>query len=184
MLSAKCLEMSVLFVQSNTTEAGIRQTLRNNSFPVVFDEADTDTQPEEARLQKIIDLMRQASSEGSAGIIKGTQSGEAMSFRIRSCFLLAAVNPKLKHSADISRITIMGLNNIPHSVQKEQFKKVLADIESTLTSSYCTSFRARSFSMIPVIRKNAEIFAGAVATIMDEQRAGDQLGALLAGCYR
>ena len=173
-----------LFVQSNTTEAGIRQTLRNNSFPVVFDEADTDTQPEEARLQKIIDLMRQASSEGSAGIIKGTQTGEAMSFRIRSCFLLAAVNPKLKHSADISRITIMGLNKIPHSVQKEQFKKVFADIVSTLTSSYCTSFRARSFSMIPVIRKNAEIFAGAVATIMDEQRAGDQLGALLAGCYR
>ena len=179
----KALGNISLFVQSNTTEAGIRQTLGNNAFPLVFDEAESENQNSQFRLQKIIDLMRQASSENSAGIIKGTQGGQATTYRIRSCFMLASVNVTIEQQADTSRVSILGLKKNIFNRRNTQFDKINSKVSEILTREYCAGLRARTISMIPVIRKNADVFSRSAAEVLGEQRAGDQLGALLAGAY-
>ena len=60
-----------LVVQSNTTEAGIRQRLGNNAFPVIFDEAEGSDKYARQRIQSVLELMRQASSETEGEILKG-----------------------------------------------------------------------------------------------------------------
>ena len=179
----KALGNISLFVQSNTTEAGIRQTLGNNAFPLVFDEAESENQNSQYRLQKIIDLMRQSSSENSSGIIKGTPGGQAMTYRIRSCFMLASVNVTIEQQADTSRVSVLGLKKNIFNVHQSHFDKINSMVSDVLTPEYCAGLRARTISMIPVIRKNADVFARAVAEVPGEQQAGDQLGALLAGAY-
>jgi putative DNA primase/helicase len=52
-----------------------------------------------------------------------------------------------------------------------------------MTEEYCSKVRSRAIKLVPVIRQNAKVFAKVVAEVLSNQRAGDQLGTLLAGCY-
>jgi putative DNA primase/helicase len=171
-----------LQAQSNSTEAGIRQALGINAFPVLFDEAEGEDTNARIRLQGIIDLMRQSSSETGAPIIKGTQGGRAMIFHIRSCFMLASIGPNVDHKADKSRISILSLIR-PHPKDTIDLFDNLKEEVKIITLQWCASFRARTLTLIPVILENALTFGRAIAQKFNDQRIGDQLGILLAGAY-
>ena len=69
---------SAEFYQSaETTEAGIRQHMGCDSVPVIFDEFEADNKAVQAKVERVLSLMRQASSETAGKIIKGTALGEA-----------------------------------------------------------------------------------------------------------
>ncbi len=173
---------SALAVQSKTSEAGIRQALGSDARPVIFDEAEREDQDAARRMQAVLDLARQSSSEGGAEIIKGSanQTG-ARRFRVRSCFLFSSINVGLEHQADENRITVLALAR--PRLTGSQFAQLEIDIADLLTPAFAAGLLARSVSLVPTIRANAETFARAVATHLGNRRAGDQLGALLAGAY-
>lgn len=172
---------AALIVNSNTTEAAIRQALGNNAFSVLHDEA-ADVVSQE-KIQGILELMRQASLEGSGEIMKGTQSGKAMRFRIRSCFCLAGVNIKLRQQADISRVSILTLTKHKIEERENRFNEIRKVTSDLLSKEWCAGLRARSIKMIPIIRKNADTFAQAFSELYSERRMGDQVGTLLSGAY-
>lgn len=169
-----------LSVQSATTEAGLRQTLRHDARPVLFDEIEGADQRAQIRIQNILELARQASSETGSRIVKGTATGEAVAFTIRSCFAFSSIGVFATSRPDETRITVLG---ITADGDRERFKTLSGMIADTLTDEYVQRFTARSIKMIPVIRANARIFSSAVAATLGSQRAGDQIGALLAGAY-
>lgn len=171
-----------LQAQSNSTEAGIRQALGINAYPVLFDEAEGEDAKARDRLQGIIDLMRQSSSETGAPIIKGTQGGRAMVFHIRSCFMLASIGVNVSHKADKSRISILSLVR-PHPKDAIDIFDNIKDSAKIITPQWCSSLRSRTLSMIPVILENALTFGRTIAMKFNDQRIGDQLGILLAGAY-
>lgn len=172
-----------LSVQSNTTEAGIRQMLGINAFPVIFDEAEGEDIQARKRLQSIIELMRQASSEGGAPIIKGGQSGHAIEFRVRSCFALSSIGVNISQKADASRITVLSLKR-PIAVDRvDLFDELKADLFKLITPEFPARLRSRTLKLIPVILSNTAIFSRAVAERFTDQRIGDQFGALLAGAW-
>ncbi|MFC1551533.1 hypothetical protein ACFL6P_03095 [Candidatus Latescibacterota bacterium] len=173
-----------IFVLSNTTEAGIRQRLGNDAFPVIFDEAETENQHSQRRMDHVFELIRQSSSSAGGSILKGSQDGKGMSFKIRSCFCLASIGVSLQQRSDQSRISVLGLTrHHPNDVQ-DYFDELNHVIYRHLTSEWQAGMRARSIKMIPVIRKNISIFSQAVASVFGgNMRAGDQLGTLLAGAY-
>jgi putative DNA primase/helicase len=177
-----------LNVQSKTTEAGLRQMLGSDARPVLFDEAEAEMMPDKTRMQGNIDLVRQSSSEGGAEIIKGTQNQSgAKKYRIRSMFLFSSINVSLDHMADESRITIFDLYNPgPHELERdrERWLELMALMAETVADSiWCAGMVARSVWLMPTTRKNAQTFKLAVIERMGNARAGDQLGALLAGAY-
>lgn len=173
---------SALMVQGSTTEAGIRQKLKQDARPIVFDEAESEDHKSQSRMQTIIELARQSSSDSSAEIIKGTVSGQGMAFRMRSMFLLGSVNVALNQAADQSRFTVISLAS-PSKTAEEvaRFDAFSKRVDNTLTHELCASIRARAYTLMPVIRANAKTFSRAVAELLGSQRIGDQVGTLIAG---
>lgn len=175
---------SAMMVQGSTTEAGIRQKLRQDARPIVFDEAESEDHRSQNRMQTVIELARQSSSDSTAEIIKGTVTGHGMSFRMRSMFLLGSVNVSLSQAADESRFSVLSLaspDKTPAEIERfDRFSKL---VDNTLTDAACASIRARAYRLMPVIRANAVTFARAVAEHIGSQRIGDQVGTLIAGSY-
>jgi len=183
------LGQSVLVVQGSTTEAGIRQSLRQDARPVMFDEAESEDAAAQRRMKGVIELARQSSSDSSAEIAKGTVGGSGMSFRARSMFLMGSINVSLSSAADETRFSVLSLDppkRTPEGIA--EFKALQREVVSTLTPERCAAIRARSYDLIPVIRQNADTMAQAVAERLGSQRIGDQVGTLLAGaiamCHR
>lgn len=177
------LGKGVLFASSNSTESGVRQFLKNDANPVIFDEMETEDKYSFMRVQKIIELARLSSSNKSANIIKGSAGGNAMLYMIRSCFLFSSINPKIIQQADESRIKILKLIKRPSFVNNHLFKKLSDLVFSTLTDDYCMKLRSRIINMIPTIRENVKIFTKVMEKELQSKRLGDQYGAMMAGAF-
>jgi putative DNA primase/helicase len=173
---------SAMMVQGSTTEAGIRQKLKSDSRPIVFDEAESEDHRSQNRMQTVIELARQSSSDSTAEIIKGTVNGNGMAFRMRSMFLMGSVNVSLSQAADESRFSVLTLASPEKTIEdKERFDSFSKRVDNTLTQDACAAIRARAYLMMPVIRINAKTFARAIAEVLGSQRLGDQVGTLIAG---
>src|SRR5690606_21380400 len=92
-----------------TTEPGIRQTLKANAIPVWFDEAETDDSRSSDRISGVVELFRQASSENSAAVRKGTSHGNSISFNVKFSGIVSAIRPNLEHAQDRNRFALLDL---------------------------------------------------------------------------
>ncbi len=179
---SKVLGNFQLPVSSSTTAPGIIQGLRNNAFPVLFDEAVTNQIFHRERMIKILDVMRQASSQTGQVILKGTSCGNPIEYRIRSSFAFASVLAAIEEKADESRISVLSLIKEPPMIGKARYNKLEKELAATLTNNYCSGFRARAIQSIPIIKPNIEPFSN-YFTELYGQRTGDQYGTLIA-CAR
>jgi len=177
--------MREMFVdaQSETTEAGIRQFLRADALPVVFDEAESEDKKSAERMQSVLNIMRASSTSDGGKIIKGSAGGAATQFNIRSCFAFASIGANLTQRSDISRITVLEIKPDMSADKREKWQSLLESYNEIITDEYVSSFQSRSVTMLPIILKNAKTFSNVAAAELDNQRTGDQLGALLAGAY-
>jgi len=180
-----CLGEFRLYVQGNTTEAGLRQTLKNDAMPILFDESEGEDQIAVKRIKAVLDLMKQASSDTGGNILKGTQTGRAMMFQIRSMFCMSSVGLSIADEAARGRISILELTIPNKSVieKREHFEALNKKIIEIVTDKYCADLRARTIKLIPVIRENIKVFNKAAANVFKKQRTADQYGTLLAGTY-
>lgn len=180
----KLLGDSGVSVQGETSEPGLRQLLKHDALPVVFDEAEGADRKSQERMQDVLALMRSTSSNDGGIIAKGNSGGGGVTYRIRSCFAFASIAIQVSQQSDRSRVTILALKNMKDSDEK---KKRWADLQrmyaENITDEFCNQLRARTISLLPVILKNAATFSAAAAAELGQQRAGDQIGALLAGAY-
>lgn len=178
MLGATCVS-----VQSETSEAGLRQVLKHDALPVVFDEAEGADKKAHERMQSVLGLMRASSAEDGGVMAKGTAGGTAKTFRIRSCFAFASIAVQLAQQSDRTRVTVLGLKKYTGADRDERWKELQRTYASIVRDEYVHGLLARTVSLLPVILRNSETFANAAAAELGAQRSGDQLGALLAGAY-
>jgi putative DNA primase/helicase len=165
-----------LVLQGKTTEAGIRGELGTDARPVLFDEAETQSDADRARMQQVIDLARQASSEHGAPIVKGTKEGGSRRYMIRASFMFASINAGLTQAADESRFVTLSLTG----GDPDQFQALKAAHAEAMVPNLCGRLLARGLAMAPTIRANADLLADAIARTGAGRRAGDLLGTLLA----
>lgn len=172
-----------LYVQGDTTEAGIRQALGYDARPILFDEAEGETERGKARIQSVMALMRQSSSDGGGLIMKGSTSGTVKVYCVRSCFAFSSIGVSIKQHSDATRVTVLELKKDEGPRAEENFAEICAATAGLLTPEWIAGLHARMVRLIPQVRANAETFARAVAARVGSRRAGDQMGALLAGAY-
>lgn len=172
---------SAVFVQGNTSEAGIRGQLGSDALPVLFDEAEAENQRSIPRMDGVLELARQASSESGAGIVKGTQSGGSITYMVRSMFCFSSIGVAAVKKADTSRISVLGLRKSDNAAQFEAVKKLWR--ETTANKAFCAKIRSRAIRNAKTTRYNADIFSSAAVTHTGDKRSADQIGALLAGAY-
>jgi putative DNA primase/helicase len=159
-----------------TTEAGMRQAIKADAVPVVFDEFEPDSPEAVQRVKSCLEFIRQASTD-SGHIVKGSTGGESMQFKARFCAAVSAIRTLLNTQADRTRFTLVELKMVHHATDKwDQVQRALA----AFTPEYADRYFARLLHMLPVIQKNMAAFSKAFAA-HHNQRLGQQYGPLLAG---
>jgi putative DNA primase/helicase len=174
----------------DTTEAGLRQRLRTDALPVLFDEFESEREKAAQKTQDVLSLVRQSSSDTGAEIIKGGANGKDDSYQIRSMFAFASISVNLSGDADESRLTVLSMKGSTEADRADEnfqnhwirFQRMITE---TLTEEYVHRLQARAIRMIPIIRQNIKSFSDAIAQSpkLGGRRLGDQVGTLLAGAY-
>jgi putative DNA primase/helicase len=179
---------TAISVQGATSEAGLRQALRKDARPTVFDEAEGgDNKNDQDRMDRIMGLIRASSAEGGGDIIKGTSASGADAYQVRTCAIFASIGMQLNQQSDRTRVTILNML-APEDGEKGQleakkhYEKLLA-FQQGLPEGFAQRMQARTIRLLPVILKNIKTFSAAAAAVLGQQRMGDQLGAMLAGAY-
>lgn len=163
-----------------TTEAGIRQDLKHDCRAVTYDEAEPKTYQAQLALQKVLNLFRQASSDETAKIAKGTVSGKGINYKIRSCAMLGSVNPLLTEEPDKTRFFVA---EMAKPMEKKEFIKWEFNMQKVFSRGFQAALHTRISQNITTLAANAKIFSSVLAERFQNNRAGDQYGTLIAGAY-
>ena len=186
-LAVKCLGNFAINVLGATSEAGIRSQLEVDARPVLFDENEQ-SEHNKDRVEKIIELMRAASSMTTAGIAKGSADHGGKIFKLNTMFLGASIGVPIHRPSDLSRTVIMtlrgGESNEPAERAKirAHFDKIKAMV-ARLPDDLPQRLLLRMAAMAPVVIKNAALLGDCIARNFSDARTGDQIGVLLAGMY-
>ena len=168
-----------IYPEAGTSEAGIRQALASDALAVVYEEAESNSASQAAKIQSVIELARTASSSSKRGAIyKGSNSGGIVQhFKVRSSFCFLGIQPALQQKADISRITMIEVVKDNNDMRYARLAKAVQE----LTPELCDALFLWVIKNIDVFLENIKLFTAIVAR---EQgggaRNGDQIGTLLA----
>lgn len=185
-LAHSLLKGSDEFLEGNSSEPGIRQKLKSDAIPVIMDESESNEEGDARRIQAILSLVRQASTESDAKTIKGTADGTGVAYHIRSMFCLASIQVALKHQADIDRLSVLTLTSGKDDNNAgEEWAKIKEELYQATEHDKTVRGRLlrRSINLLKTTLKNIEIFSRVGAEIFRSQRTGDQFGTLLAGSW-
>jgi putative DNA primase/helicase len=171
---------TVLHLLGESSAAGIRQKLREDSRTILWDEAEGQGDKGARRIQESFALARNYSTAGGGKVLKGSAGHEAVSFGGCAAICLVSIVVQLVRSADESRFTVLELRSRVNRVNTRRDQETVAAMER-LTPSYSAGLIARTVRALPVLRRNAQIYAQAIAELFGSTRLGDQVGTLLAG---
>lgn len=174
-----------VYAQGNSSEAGIRQRLKADALPVLFDESEANEEADARRMQSVISLIRQASTESEATTLKGSAGGQSISYHVRSMFCLASIQVALKQQADVERLSVLTLRSKSEDINSADTWERLSDSLYAMKRDVelpAKLFR-RSMDLLPITLANIAIFSHVAGKKFNNQRDGDQYGTLLAGAW-
>jgi hypothetical protein len=156
---------------TDTSEAALRQGYDNRAVLIPVDEAEANG----SHIGRILDLMRGASGRNGAVTSRGGAEGEARTFRVNGCFLLAAITPVVLVPADASRITLVQLAR-PDAVNEKRVEDAIAE-----AGRLYPALLRRLQDRFPLYLANRAAIRAAAVAKQATSRSADQLAALLAG---
>lgn len=166
-----------LYVTGPTTEAGIRQTIRADSLPLIFDEFETTGENSKQRIESIVELLRLSWSSSSGHIIKGSSGGVSSLFSVCCPALVSSIRTNLTNDADRSRFAIIELESGKSDpIHWKELKKNLEQI----TEKFGERLFQRQLKNVHTIMTNFDLISERLARIVN-QRFGQQYGMLMAG---
>jgi putative DNA primase/helicase len=172
-----------LYVQGNTTEAGIRQTMRTDALPVVFDEAEAEDDRAGDRIKGVLELARASSSSNGGVIAKGSAGGKSSRDAARIMFCFGSIVVAASQESDRSRITNIALVTPRDDEKDARWAALQQAAAEVFTDAACAALRARTLQNLPTILANVRTFTRVFREALGDQRAADQLGTLLAGAW-
>jgi putative DNA primase/helicase len=162
---------------SNSTEAGIRQSLGADTLPVLIDESEgEDPRRREGHLR-----LARLSFDGTS-TSRGTSGGHALAYAVRSSIAMVGINATIANPADRSRAVLVGREQLP----SVQWAPVDQRLRQLLTPQTGARLLRRIVTNLPTLRANVATFRRAVESQLGSgaaARAGDTYGALLAGAH-
>lgn len=166
-----------LYFLGSTTEAGVRQSLKADALPILFDEFETNDAKTAEKIASLIELMRASWAESGGVIVKGGTSGNASHFQVRFSAIVSSIRTRLTNDADKGRFAVLEL--APHGSDQKHWKDLQVLI-SKIDSEYSERLFARVIKLLPVMLSNYKLIKQSLAKRVDS-RFGDQYGMLLAG---
>jgi hypothetical protein len=153
---------------SDATGPSLWQTLKHQTFPVIFEELEAGVDNRKANA--VIELARLAPSGGK--LMRGTDRHKAVEFTIRSCFAFSSIlMPPLKPQ-DRSRITVLELDKLPAGMPEPALDaKRLRGLGALL--------RRRMIDGWPRFARTFAYYRSALQQQGHSARGADQFGTLL-----
>jgi putative DNA primase/helicase len=178
-----CIGDVSVFVQGETTEAGLRQAIGNDALPIVFDEAESESAGSSARVDGVLAFAR-AASTGEAGMVaKGGQGGKGHTYSVRTMLAMASILPAVTLKSDVGRFSVLEVLPDRTAGATERWAAQLELYNSIVGTARGGRFVGRIVKNLPTLMANIEAASIAAAEVLGDQRAGDQIGALLAGAF-
>ena len=172
------LGKQALSIFGNSTEAGIRQAVQSNAFPVIFDEFENSGLQSQERLNSVVDLLRSSWSESSAVLLKGSASGVAQEYSLNFSAIVVSIRQGSLNDADASRFATIELG--PHNNDQEHWEQLKACLDKIDFEMGDRLFK-RVIEKLPVLISNFKLIKKAFGKNAVRQRFADQYGMLLAG---
>lgn len=171
------------FAQGSSSEAGVRQELGSDAIPVLMDETESNDKREKQRIEGLLALARQSSSESQARTLKGTAVGTSMQYHIRSMFCFSSINTLLSKQADADRLTRLEILP-PHMRTVDNWPELEEDLHMVTTwEDLSARLVSRALSMAQVILDTIIVFKRVGGLFFRSQRMADQYGTLMAGAW-
>jgi len=166
-------------VYQSVTAAAIRQSLKHDAIAMIIDEAEPNSKEANRRMDEIIEVIRQCSSNMITKSIRGSSTGDAIEYNVNSCFLLSSIQTYLPTEADRSRFFQIELTQ---SDNYDMWKAV--QHQFTKVEHMGPNLMSRMINMAPIVRHNIRVFRDLLLTNDDvkEARMADQIGTSM-GCY-
>jgi len=179
---ARTLRSFSICCVGESTEAGIRQKLKGDAFPVVLDEAEGNDEERYKNIARILTMIRQSSSSSGFSVLKGTSGGTGIEYGMTTMFCMLSISPTVEQAADVSRIALLELKM---RKDRKAFNKLKNMVDDTLTLEYSNGLVMRALQNWNSIKKTIDIMGEIVAEkhFNDATRMGDQYGTLLAGAW-
>lgn len=111
---SKTLGSFAILADGISSEAGIRQTLRNSASAVILDESEADSK----KIASILTMFRTSSSGGN--VLRGSASQTANSFTLKMAGFLAGIVPPEMNAADSSRFLTLELKPFKSGVKADK----------------------------------------------------------------
>jgi hypothetical protein len=163
-----------------STEAGVRQQVKNDATAIVVEEAETDTKKKKDLRDDLFSLMRQSTSDNAPKVAKGTKDGRGSSFDMRSMFLFVAISPEVEAVADdnrIFRVNMVRTNGAGWSELSHRLNKLI-------TPDNCKRIRALTWLKLPKIIEFSQRIAPIIQDITNtDTRYGLADGMLIAAYW-
>lgn len=156
-----------LLAVSDTTPAGIWQSVKYSSLPVALDEIEPED--DNKKVQAVIKLARQACSGGV--VLRGSSDGQAGTFKAMNCYFFSSILIPPLLPQDRSRMAILDLGHIggkPPVINHRHFGELGSKILRKMLDCFST------------FTDNIEILRGKLSGAGLDSRGCDQFGVLLA----
>lgn len=153
----------------DATEAALRQLLKQQTLPVLFDELEANE--DNRRAKAVINLARLASSGGDAH--RGGQDHEGHAFKAKTCFLFSSILLPPLLQQDRNRMAILELEKIPKDADA-------VELDPHKLREIGRQFRRRLIDQWPRLEALLAKYRTALAGVGHGGRSQDQFGALLA----
>ena len=170
---------------AGSTEAGIRQDMRTDALPVVYEGGAGVAGPDSKRTERaILRLARVASSEGPDIPLEARNS--RLNFAIRSMFLLSSIDDAgLKRQSDRSRFCLLQLEReLTVGVQpRREYLNRYVSLLSAVDQEMGRRLMARMFNWLqsPRLDELMRRSRSAATIVLGEPHLGNQYGTLLGG---
>lgn len=165
-----------IYLDGGTTEPGMRKEIGLSARPVVMDEGESETKKSKESMEGIFFLARKSSS--------GSKSATAMGrVNVRSCFCVAAINPRIVQGPDKDRWSTLELIKDQTQGAADRWRALELDMMRTFDGDYGKRLFARTVENLPTLLHNIDVFRFAATRALGGARAGDQIGPLIAGAF-
>ena len=133
-------------------------------------------------MRALIKLVKIASTDNQAPVVRGTAEGRARQYMIRTVVYLTSKTHIRLRADDSSRITVLDLDKFVPTRDADVARTTIATLKANVAKFVALgpAIRMRAICQWPVFHANLDVLRGVLAECGQTSRQVDQLGAQLA----
>ncbi len=134
-----------------TTVAGARASTKNDTEPVIFEEAESGSDKRGRNREELFSLMITSTSDDAPDARKGTKDQGFTSYGMRKMFGFISISTEVDSAAALNRLIWINMETANDSADTWHAKE--ANLIEVMTPKNCAALRSRTWSLLPDILK-------------------------------